>query len=61
MFKRMVDFVIDYKKEYHRNPYTIYIDNEHLDFISYKRFEEIKDRYTEFPIIIPIKPEKEEK
>ena len=54
MFKKMVEFVIDYKLQYHRNPYTIYVDSKRVDFISYNKFKEIKTRYKEFPIIIPI-------
>ena len=57
MFKDMVEFVISYRLQYHRNPMTIYIDKEHVDFISFNKFEEIKDRYKEFPIIIPINME----
>jgi hypothetical protein len=46
MFLAMVEYVKSYYREYKHNPYTLYIDSDRIDFISFNKYQELLKRFN---------------
>ena len=61
MMQSMIAFVDQYQQATHRNPYTIPIDSDSHDFISYNKYMEMLEYYLDYnyPTTIPINKPKQ--